>query len=122
MSVNEIDLKTELRVVALNQKAKTESQQENSRSIKSMESSISKLANTVTEFVVESRHIKKDVSELNQVIHGKGEILDRIGLVETANAVKVGRKELLWRWLVPVGTLASGIILTLIAVFLNKGP
>lgn len=122
MSENVNVLRNELKTVISGQRDIQRESRENSASIRSMESSISKLANTVTEFVVESRHTRKDVDELRNDIHGKGEILDRLGHVETVNAVRVGRKELLWRWLVPVGSFLSGAALIFLGVIMNKGP
>jgi len=122
MSEDVTDFKTELKLIAARQEQTNSTQQENSASIKSMEFSISKLANTVTEFVVESRHLRKDVSDLTHAIHGKGEIADRLAYVETKKAVEIGRKDLVIRWLAPIGTFLSGVAMILAGIILNKGP
>ena len=122
MSENVDILRSELKSVIAGQEAIRSDNKENTASMRSMESNISKLANTVTEFVVESRYTRKDVDELRHDLHGKGQVIDRLGHVEVINAVRVGKKELLWRWLVPIGSFLSGSAVIVVGIILNKGP
>jgi hypothetical protein len=64
-----------------------EGQKENTKAIKNTESSLSRLENTVTEFVVEAKHTNREVASLRSEIHGEGGILDQ--LVE----LKMDRRE-----------------------------
>ena len=53
-------------------------QQENTKAIKNTESSLSRLENTVTEFVVEAKHTNREVASLRKEIHGEGGVMDQL--------------------------------------------
>ena len=85
-----------------------------------MELSISKLANTVTEFVNESKHVRKDVDELRSDIHGKGQTNDRIHALEVASTVETGRKKLISSWIKPIASFVSGALLVVLGYYLSR--
>jgi hypothetical protein len=85
-----------------------------------MELSISRLANTVTEFVVESKHVRKDVDDLRSDIHGKGQTNDRIHALEVASTVESGKKKLISSWVKPIASFISGALLVVLGYYLSR--
>lgn len=93
-----------------------EGQKENTKAIKNTESSLSRLENTVTEFVVEARHTNKKIDALNHDIHGEGGIVDQMIELKLDRRERVTIKKGVRAIIGWVAAFASGYLL-----FLFKG-